>query len=358
MAAFKRSQIGYNSPMRKASVSPTEKDLAERISDLIAAAGGEENVDLIRQIMITAVKIAQDAPLRGDVKIIHNALKEMRYAFKLFAPYREMPKVTIFGSARTLESEPAFGQAEEFARRMAENGFMVITGAGEGIMKGAQSGAGRKHSFGMNIQLPFEQRPNEFIENDPKLILFKYFFTRKLFFIKEADAIALFPGGFGTHDEGYEVLTMIQTGKADPIPVVFIDAPGGDFWESWRKYVEKEFLGRGFISDEDLHLFKITDDVGEAVEEVLKFYSRYHSLRYVHDRLIIRMKQPLPEGALDRLNRDFADLLIEGKIETTSPLPEEGNEPLIATLPRLSLRFNRRNFGRLRQLIDAINSAR
>ena len=312
-------------------------------------------IDLLQEIITTVVKLSQDHPDRGDLKIIHNAFKEMRFGFKLFAPYRHIRKVSVFGSARTMPHEPVYHQAEEFARNITGKNFMVITGAGEGIMKGAQGGAGRDQSFGMNIYLPFEQAANKFIENDPKLITFKYFFTRKLFFIKEADAVVLFPGGFGTHDEGYEALTLIQTGKSDPLPVVFLDAPGGTFWKTWESYVRKELLGRNLISSEDLSLFKVTDDTAVAVDEVVRFYANYHSLRYVRDQLVIRMQRAAQPAMLDRLNQDFSDMLVSGKIESALALPEESNEPEIEDLPRLVLQFNRRNFGRLRQLIDAIN---
>src|SRR5579863_213365 len=311
--------------------------------------------DLLKEIVTTVVKLSQDHPDRGDLKIIHNALKELRYGFKLFAPYRHVRKVSIFGSARTLPHDPAAFQAEEFSRKITGRDFMVITGAGGGIMGGAKEGAGRANSFGMNIYLPFEQAANKFIENDPKLMTFKYFFTRKLFFIKEADAVVLFPGGFGTHDEGFEALTLIQTGKSDPVPVVFLDAPGGTYWKTWESYVKEELLGHNLIAAEDLSLFKVTDNAELAVDEIVRYYSNYHSLRYVREHLVLRLTRPAPPAMLDRLNREFADILVAGKIEATAPLPEESNEPEIQHLPRILLLFNRRNFGRLRQLIDSIN---
>jgi uncharacterized protein (TIGR00730 family) len=333
-----------------------EKVITEIISDLF---NGNSNhtaeVDLLKEIVITTIKLSQDQADRGDLKILHNTLKEMRYAFKLFTPYRHFRKVSIFGSARTLPEDPAYAQAEEFARRITQKGFMVITGAGEGIMRGAQAGAGRNQSFGMNINLPFEQTANQFIVNDPKLMTFKYFFTRKLFFIKEADAVVLFPGGFGTHDEGFEALTLIQTGKSDPIPVIFLDTPGGTYWKAWESYVEHEILRRNLISREDLSLFKVTDNVGTAVDEIARYYANYHSLRYVRDQLVIRTKRAAEPGMLERLNREFQDILVSGTITAAAALPEEVNEPEIQDLPRLILNFNRRNFGRLRQLIDVIN---
>jgi hypothetical protein len=232
---------------------------------------------------------------------------------------------------------------------------MVITGAGDGIMKAGQGGAGRERSFGVNIRLPFDQPANEFIQNDPKLITFKYFFTRKLIFVKEADAIALFPGGFGTLDETFEILTLIQTGKSNPLPVVWVDRPGGDYWPTWDRYVREVLLVRGLISPEDLSLYRVTDNVETALAEITGFYRNYHSSRYVGDRLVIRLQQAPTEVLLEGLNREFRDILAEGSMALSPALPEEGSDPALAHLHRLVLHFNRRNFGRLRQLIDALN---
>jgi uncharacterized protein (TIGR00730 family) len=332
------------------------KLLQDKIVELIHLSGGaSENEDLIREIIITALRFSQNHVTRGDLKIIHAALKEMRYGFKLFAPYKENKKVSVFGSARTRATEPIYEYSAEFARKIAAEGFMVITGAGEGIMRAAQGGAGRNKSFGMNILLPFEQAANEFIENDPKLMTFKYFFTRKLFFIKEADAIALFPGGFGTHDEAFEALTLLQTGKSKPLPVVFVDAPGGTYWKAWRIYVEDELLSRGLISPEDLNLFKVTDQIDAAVQEITHFYYNYHSSRFVRDKLVIRLNHKVQKKMLDHLNELFPDIIVSGKITQTEALPDEANEPKLINLPRIVFNFNRRGFGRLRQMIDEIN---
>lgn len=332
------------------------KDLQERITELIhLVSGPSENEDLVREIIITALTLSKNHATRGDLKIIHTALKEMRYAFKLYAPYKDRRKISVFGSARTRSTEPIYAYAEEFARKIAAAGFMVITGAGEGIMRAVQGGAGRGDSFGMNILLPFEQAANEFIENDPKLMTFKYFFTRKLFFIKETSAIALFPGGFGTHDEGFEALTLLQTGKTNPLPVVFIDSPGGTYWKAWRAYVEDELLTRGLISEEDFSLFKVTDNVDTAVQEVVNFYKNYHSLRFVRDQLVIRLNKPVDRKMLDHLNDSFLDILVGGKFDETKALPDEANEPKLLPLPRIVFNFNRKSFGRLRQMINAVN---
>jgi uncharacterized protein (TIGR00730 family) len=328
----------------------------EKIAELLRAVGPAPTAGLVEEIIRTAVRLVEDGASRGDVKIITSALKELRYSFKVFAPYGHVRKVTIFGSARIPEDAPEYVQAMAFARAMAEAGFMVITGAGDGIMKAGHGGAGRERSFGVNIRLPFEQRANTVIEGDSKLIHFKYFFTRKLIFLKQADAVALFPGGFGTLDEAFEVLTLLQTGKGLLLPIVCLDQPGGTYWHAWRGYLE-ELLGRGLISKDDFNFVRITGAVDEAVDEILRFYRRYHSSRYVGDRLVLRMTSPLPAGAVEALNAEFGTILRDGRIEAAGALPEEANEPEIADLPRLVLAFNRRDFGRLRRLIDAINAA-
>lgn len=327
----------------------------DHIMNLIQICGGSPDSDLIKEIIVTALKLVEQPADRGDIKILDTSIRELRFAFRLFSAYRNVRKVTVFGSARTHEDDPAYKQAAGFSQLMAENGYMVITGAGEGIMKGAQEGAGRKMSFGVNIQLPFEQNPNVFIENDPKLVSFKYFFTRKLIFMKEADAIALFEGGYGTLDEAFEALTLMQTGKGDILPVVMVDSDGHDFWREWQHRIETKVLGEGLISPEDIRFFKVTDDVNEAVQEILLFYRNYHSCRYVRESLIIRHKIPIDGSGIERLNMEFKDIVERGSIESSPAFPEEGNEPEFAQMPRLAFRFNRKNFGRLRQFIDVIN---
>ena len=323
-----------------------------------ALRGRDEIVaDLAKEIAETAEKLLRDRVGVADMKLLNAALKELRYAFQVFARYRGFRKVSTFGSARTPPDHPAYRQAHEFARRLADLGWMVITGAGGGIMRACQEGSGRERSFGINIRLPFEQAPNEFIHRDPKLVNFKYFFTRKLMFVKEADAIALFPGGFGTHDEGFESLTLVQTGKSRPVPIVFVDAPGGTYWQTWGRYVEDHLLKEGLISSADMRLFKITDDLDAAIAEIAGFYRRYHSSRYVGERLVIRLSEPLDAHAVEALNDEFQDLVVHGRIEQTSALPQEAGEPELAELPRLVFPFARKHFGRLRMLIDAINDA-
>lgn len=335
----------------------TRKELEALIAELPSLAQASGNTDLVTDLITTVHRLLTEQADRGDIKLITRAFRELRYAFKTFTPYRDFRKVTVFGSARTQENEPAYAQAVAFARAMVEHGYMVITGAGEGIMRGAQEGAGREQSFGVNIELPFEQAPNAFIHEDPKLIACKYFFTRKLIFVKESDALALFPGGWGTMDEGFEVLTLQQTGKGAPMPIVFVDAPGGSYWSEWYEYTVTHLLKRGLISPEDLHLFTITDRPEVAVNEIVTFYKNYHSSRYVRGQMVFRLNRPVPEEVLDTLNRDFADLVSQGKIEQGAALPEERNESDLLQLPRLMFWFNRKNCGRLRQLIDTLNRA-
>ncbi|OGB97456.1 MAG: cytochrome D ubiquinol oxidase subunit II [candidate division NC10 bacterium RIFCSPLOWO2_12_FULL_66_18] len=330
-------------------------EVGELIDRLVKAAGGSPHAEFLHEMVQTVLRLIEDQADRGDVKIMNAALRELVHAFRLFTPYRGIRKVTIFGSARTTEDQPEYRQALAFAHEISRLGWMVITGAGDGIMKAGQGGAGRERSFGVNIRLPFDQPANEFIQNDSKLITFKYFFTRKLIFVKETDAIALFPGGFGTLDEAFEILTLIQTGKSNPLPVVCVDRPGGDYWKTWDGYVRNVLLARGLIAPQDLCLYRVTDRLDEAIAEVSGFYRNYHSSRYVGDRLVIRLQRAPTAEDLDRLNRQFHEILVDGAMTVSPALPEEGNEDPISDLPRLVLHFNRRDVGRLRQLIDALN---
>ncbi len=324
--------------------------ITEFVRRYVPGADGDYYANMLR----TICRMGRDGTGTGDVKLVDKALQELRYAFKTFAPYEHIPKVTIFGSSRTAEDHPEYIQATTFAERMRQSDWMVITGAGNGIMKAGHGGAGKEASFGVAIRLPFEQKTNEIIEGDKKLVNFKYFFTRKLIFMKEAKAVVLFPGGFGTQDEGFEALTLIQTGKAMMVPIVLVDAPGGTYWQHWRTYVKAELLHTGMIGEEDMHLFTLTDDVEVAVREILQFYRRFHSYRYVQDKLVLRMKTPLPDGAVSHIQGEFTDLLDSGTIETTAALKEEGDD--VPELPRLILHFNRWSHGRLRQMIDYINA--
>jgi len=348
-----------------AAMSPSRRryqlrrnDLNQAIEGLIEAASREgtdpEDAELVRQLMTTSVHLLRDGTSRAELKLVNSALKELRHAFRVFSPYSELRKVAVFGSARTPADHPDYLAAYAFAEEMAQKGWMAITGAGDGIMGAAQGGAGREASFGVNIRLPFEQSANETIAGDRKLINFRYFFTRKVVFVKEAHAIALFPGGFGTHDEGFEALTLMQTGKSEMVPVVFVDAPGGRYWADWLEYVETHLSERGLIDPNDMNLFRVTDSVEDAVAEIEGFYRNYHSSRYVGGRLVLRVHVAPTEVELEALNDEFAPLLESGKIERTEPLAEEDGE--ISHLPRLRLHFNRRKVGLMRGLIDRLNS--
>ncbi|MFO0800011.1 MAG: TIGR00730 family Rossman fold protein [Gemmataceae bacterium] len=312
--------------------------------------------DYVAQIKETADKLLRDRAARADVKLLATAMRELRYCLKVFAGYRDRRKVTVFGSARTPADHPAYRAAEEFGRRVAADGWMVITGAGHGIMAAGHVGAGRENSFGLNILLPFEQSANPVVHGDPKLMTLRYFFTRKLMFIKESEAVVLFPGGFGTHDEAFEALTLIQTGKSHLFPVVMVDEPGGTYWAAWDRFIREQLLDRGYISPADSSLYKITDSVDEAVAEVTRFYRVYHSMRYVRGHLVLRLQQELSDEVLGGVRRDFGDILAGGGFEQVAALPEEANEPALAELPRLRFRFNRHKIGRLRELVDRINA--
>jgi uncharacterized protein (TIGR00730 family) len=324
-------------------------------NDLIEQLASVPDGDMVGEIVANALKLLRDQTNRGDIKLLNKSLKELRYALKVFAPYRDVRKVSIFGSARTPESHADYRAAAAFGKGMVAAGWMVITGAGGGIMAAGHGGAGAEPSFGLAIRLPFEQRTNAFIENDPKLINFKYFFTRKLMFVRSSHAIALFPGGFGTMDEGFEVLTLVQTGKSVPIPIVFVDEPGGNYWTMWQEYVEKQLLARGLIGTPDLALYKITDNVDEAIREVQKFYSNYHSMRYSKDDLVLRLQRAPDAAQLAEISSRFADIKVKGEYRVSGPLPVERDEPTLAKLSRLVFNFNKREHGRLRMLIDYLN---
>jgi uncharacterized protein (TIGR00730 family) len=334
-----------------------EPPFDERVRELVEDWGTEKTPELIEEMIVTALKIARDEMGVADLKLINRSLKELRYAAKVFAKYRNIRKVAIFGSARTAVDAPAFKLAEHFAREIVKQKFMVITGGGDGIMGAAQKGAERENSFGLNIRLPFEQRANSIIEGDGKLVNFNYFFTRKLNFVKETHAMALFPGGFGTMDEAFEVLTLMQSGKARIIPTVLLDVPNGHYWETWMKFVRDDMFELGYVSAEDFSLFKLCHTVPEAVNEIAQFYRNYNSTRWVGDQLVLRITQRLSAKAIVDLNKQFSDIVREGEIIQRNALPAEENEPEIWELLRLVLTPHRRDFGRFRQLIDAINLA-
>ena len=329
-------------------------ELDRLVKELVVAAGDGAHSDLVEETIVSALKLMRDGAGRGELKLVNAALKEMRYSFRVFSAYRDIRKVAIFGSARTTEDDANYKLASAFAREMAETrNWMVITGAGPGIMAAGNEGAGDA-SFGVKIRLPFEASPNPNIPPN-RLINFKYFFTRKLIFVKESDAFALFPGGFGTLDEAFETITLIQTGKSDLHPVVLIEAPGTDYWATWKKFVEVDLLGNGMISPEDLNLFDIVHTVEEAADLIGSFYRNYHSTRYVNGRLVIRLHRAPGPAELAALNRDFADLVEEGTIERIPSTPAESADVDHPELERIAFTFARRNYGRLRVLVDRLN---
>ena len=342
--------------MKKADRPPTDPELARRIADIIAYKGGGFNEECVADIIENALRLLTDVRDTGDVRVIQTALRELRYAFRLFAPYSHVRKVTMFGSARTLPSRQEYQQGVEFGRKIAAAGFMVITGAGPGIMQAGHEGAGPEKSFGVNIRLPWEQSANPVIREDKKLVTFKYFFTRKLIFIRHSDAIALFPGGFGTMDEGYEALTLMQTGKCQLMPLVLIDRPGGTFWKAWDKHVREHLLRNELISAKDLNLYHITDDLEDATRRITRFYRNYQSARFVRELLVLRLLHAPSATVLAALNEDFADIVAGPPFAVIATTPEEREDDDCPDLPRVAFGFDRKSYGRLRELIDRVNA--
>jgi uncharacterized protein (TIGR00730 family) len=341
---------------QKTEKPPVDPELRRRVQELIQFKGGGHNEEAVADIIENALKILADVKDTGDVRVIQTAVREMRYAYRLFAPYAKVRKVTIFGSARTAPNRQEYQQAVDFGKKIVQAGFMVITGAGPGIMQAGHEGAGPENSFGVNIRLPWEQSANPVIREDKKLVTFKYFFTRKLIFIRHSDAIVLFPGGFGTMDEGYEAITLMQTGKSQLMPLVLVDKPGGTYWKTWDKQVREHLLRDQLISPDDLHLYRITDSADEAVKIITRFYRNFHSTRFVKDLFIIRLNHAPTDTAIEAMNEDFADITTGTPIKRIEPTPEEREDNDCLDLQRIAFGFNRRDYGRLRQLIDALNN--
>ncbi len=335
--------------------SPRDPDVLAALDAVIRDVGGEPDElsgQLVRETMCTALRFITDGADNGQRKLIARSLRELRYAMKVFRPYRDHRKVTIFGSARTPPEHPDYQICVEFARQMAAEAWMIITGAGDGIMRAGNGGAGRGASFGVSIRLPFEVNANDFIKDDPKLVTSRYFFTRKLMFVWQANALALFPGGFGTLDECFEVLTLIQTGKAPMIPIVMVAPPGEDYWQNFDRFVRGDLLAKGWISEEDLHLYHIFDDPAAAARHVFDFYRNYQAERFVGDRYVLILKYPLTTKQLQEINSEFKDLVADGKIEQVEAFDVETQH---RALPRLAFVSHRRYYGRLRLLIDRLN---
>lgn len=339
----------HTDPDKPGSDKPAEDNQKKR------RRGPVSSERLLEELRGTVDKLENDKASKGDLKILSRTLKELRYSFRVFSRYRKNRKVTVFGSARTQPEEGAYQHSVLFGKVMAESGWMVLTGAGGGIMEGAHVGAGRDLSMGVNIILPFEQSANHIIAGDRKLVNLKYFFTRKLLFVKEVHAIALFAGGFGTQDEGFEALTLIQTGKRDMMPIVCIDEPGGSYWKEWKEFIERQLLANGLISPADMSLFLVTEDIEEAYDEIMNFYSVYDSMRYIRDKLVLRIRVEPDDEYVEQLNDEFGDLLTTGRIEKSTAHIFEEDERHIRDLPRLKMHFNRRSIGRLRQLVNKLN---
>ncbi len=328
-----------------------------RVMELAGEVASGRAAELIADLVGTSLQLGKDEAGIAELKLMSRALEEMRYAAHVFSQYRGIRKVAVFGSARTKPEAAEYQLAQEFGRKIVEKDFMVITGGGAGIMGAAQEGAGAEKSFGLNIRLPFEQHANVTITGDPKLINFNYFFTRKLNFAKETDAFVLFPGGFGTQDEGCEILTLMQTGKMQVVPVIMMDRPNGHYWETWRRFVVNDLLAHGLISETDFHLFHVTHDADDAVRVITEFYKNFHSYRWVREKMVIRIKKKLTPGALDDLNQRFAKLLLTGSIEQTRALTQEREQREIAKLPRIVLTPDKHDFGTIRLLLNSLNTA-
>ena len=333
-----------------------DQKVNDDIQSLVASWNSGKFSDDMAEMIASLYRFSRQDITSGDVTLFKRSMAELRYAQGVFAPYRGVKKICVFGSARTRPPAPIVQHATDFARMMTEADYMTITGAGDGIMGAAQAGAGAERSFGLNILLPFEQHPNEVIRNDPKLVTFRYFFTRKLTFLREANAVAAFPGGFGTLDEALELVTLMQTGKARLIPLVLIDQPGGTFWKSFTDYIAHHLMANKLISPEDFHLFRLTSDLEEARNEVLRFYRNFHSYRFVGQYLVVRLQHRLPDEKVEQLKKEFLSILQPaGEIFQRDAYPQEADEPELMHMPRLCLTFNRIHFGFLRLFIDRLN---
>jgi len=325
------------------------------IEDLAGRCSSGDSREIFRQILTTVTKLGMEHGDSGDFKLVNTAVKELRHSFRIFYPYRKKRKVIVFGSARTLENDPNYALALELSRQLVRKGFMMISGAGPGIMEAVNRGAGKENSFGVNIKLPFEQSANSYIADDPKLMQCKYFFTRKLIFVKESDATVLLPGGFGTLDEGLEILTLFQTGKTLPRPIVLMEEKNGGYWKTWLDFVDSVLIKRGFVSAEDRNLLQLAHSPEEASKYITDFFRIYHSLRYVRGLTVLRFTRKIPADLIHQLNSDFKDILIKGGIQASPPLADELKNREHLDLPRLVFNFNHRNFGRLNEMIHTIN---
>jgi uncharacterized protein (TIGR00730 family) len=332
-----------------------DKAIDGLIDELTKRSGALGTEDLLREILTTAVKLGMESDDKGDLKLVNNALKELRYSFKVFSPYRNVKKVIIFGSARSAQTSSEYKMSEEFARKLTEKDYMIVTGGGPGVMEAGNKGSKAGKEFALNIRLPFEQKTNPYILEKDKIIYFKYFFTRKLIFVKETDATALFPGGFGTLDEGFEMLTLVQTGKSKPRPIVLMEPEGSTYWAQWMDFANEQLVGKGYIKKEDLGLFCIVKTVDEGVKYIEDFYKVYHSIRYISGLTVIRLNRDISGDTLKLINERFKDILADGEIKISPPTEKEVQEEEFLSLPRLVMNFNMRDYGRLCEMIRFIN---
>ncbi|MDD5669249.1 MAG: TIGR00730 family Rossman fold protein [Candidatus Omnitrophica bacterium] len=325
------------------------------IDELIARSCSVKTEYVLREILTTAVKLGIESNDKGDLKLVNNALKELRYSFKIFSPYRDAKKVIIFGSARSKKTSGEYKMAEEFSGKLTEKGYMIVTGGGPGVMEAGNKGAKTGKEFALNIRLPFEQKTNPYIQEKDKIIYFKYFFTRKLIFVKETDATALFPGGFGTQDEGFEMITLIQTGKSRPRPVVLMEPKGSTYWTQWMHFINKQLVKKGYIKKDDLSLFYIARTVDEGIKYIEDFYRVYHSIRYVSGLTVLRLNKDISGKTLKLINKKFKDILTDGEIKISPPTDKEIQGEEYLSLPRIAMHFNMRDYGRLFEMIRIIN---
>lgn len=332
------------------------EDIDRIIADLAKACDSNDNIDLVEEMLTTVIKLGFENNDRGDLKLINTALKELRYTSKIFTPYRNERKVVIFGSARTLQDSDEYKMTVKLSELIVKIGFKVITGGGPGIMEAGNKGAGREDSFSLNIKLPFEQKHNPYISGDKKAINFKYFFNRKLFFLKESDATVIFPGGFGTLDECFENITLIQTGKSKPRPIILIDPVHSQYWCHWIRFIKKELSKSGYISPADMSLVQHVNSVEKAVELITEFYKIYHSIRYVGDKTVIRINSKLSNKNIKKLTDKYSCILRSGEIEPTSALPVEQESKEYPDLPRLVMDFNKRDFGKFHEMLWFLNT--
>jgi len=332
-----------------------DKELDGLIDELVKRSAAPETGELLREILTTTVKLGKESKDKGDLKLVNNALKELRYSFKVFSPYRNVKKAIIFGSARSKNTSAEYMMAEEFARKLTAKGYMIVTGGGPGVMEAGNKGSKAGEDFALNIRLPFEQKTNPYIQEKDKIINFKYFFTRKLVFVKETDATALFPGGFGTQDEGFEMITLIQTGKSRPRPVVLMEPEGSGYWEQWMRFVDDQLVGKGYIKKEDLNLLRVVDNVDSGIKYIEDFYKVYHSIRYVAGLTVLRLNRGISGKTLELINKEFKGILTSGAIEISAPTDKEVQEGEYLDLPRLAMHFNLRDYGRLCEMINVIN---